>query len=185
MGSRRRYAAEQEPAHRRTVVQRSEEPGNGVLELQRSAGNKAVAERIEVARDGTAPPEAQSKAKTLTLEKLSRPVDLLSVSLKSSTPSGPGTSGSGKTELHEIVVTAQLDDLAPEIQQALAKGKHLGDGDLTMGSTIIHMTDVLISNIQVGNSPSDPYTFTLNFAGVEFKQAPSDDGAGAPGKPPT
>jgi hypothetical protein len=184
MGSRRRYVAEQEPAQRRTVIQRSEEPGNGVLELQRSAGNKAVAERIEVARDGTAPPETQSKAKTLTLDKLSRPLDLLSVSLKSAA-SGTGTSGGGQTELHEIVVTAQMDDLAPEIQQALAKGRHLGNGDITMGSTIIHMSDVVISNIQLGSSPSEPYTFTLNFSGVEFKQASSDEGAGTPTKPPT
>src|SRR3954452_43179 len=61
MGSRRRYAAEQEPAPRRTVLQRSEEPGNGVLELQRSAGNRAVAERIEVARDSTVPMDTETK----------------------------------------------------------------------------------------------------------------------------
>ena len=71
MGSRRRHAAEQEPAPRRAVLQRSEEPGNAVLELQRSAGNRAVAERIEVARDATAVPmdtETKKGRTTLTLE---------------------------------------------------------------------------------------------------------------------
>jgi type VI protein secretion system component Hcp len=185
MGARRRHAAEQEAAPRRAVVQRSEEPGNGVLELQRSAGNRAVAERIEVARDkdkgGDGDPHAR-KDRTLTLKGLSGPMTILSYTLGGGSKGPTGGSGGsndregGQAEIREITLTAKFDALGQEVYRANVSGKSLGDGDLETGYMTLHLTDVYVSQVQLSGSDKDQtISFTLNVGSVEFKEPSMGD----------
>ena len=181
MGSRRRRAAEQEPAPRRAVLQRSETPGNGVLELQRSVGNRAVAERIEVARDkaGDGGPDA-TKEKTLTLAGLSKPIQILSYSMPTNTARKPGSGDNNKSQIHELTITAKFDEVAVELQRAEIEGRSLGDGDLELGYMRIHMTGVYVSSVQISSGDGKLVTFTLNLGSAEVKTPPSDDPPGSP-----
>jgi Type VI secretion system effector, Hcp len=183
MGSRRRYAAEQEPAPRRTVVQRSEKPGNGVLELQRSAGNKAVADRIEVARDKAGPTEPETKkGSILTLSGLGS-FEVSSFSWGSSGGGGGGGVGGTPSTPTEVVITTSmsaLGDIAPRLQKAAATGQQIEKADLERAGTSIHLKDCYVGSIQMGSGDNQMVTFTLNFGSIKYGD---DEATGTPDKP--
>lgn len=181
MGSRRRYAAEQEPAPRRAVVQRSEEPGNGVLELQRAAGNKAVAERIEVARDPAAPMDTGTKKGTTI--KLGDLGSFEASSFMWGTSNAPGSSGSERDVLHDATVSAKLSelgDLSTKLQQAAARGDRIETVDITIRGTVIHLKDVYISAFQMSKEDDPLVSFTLNFGAIQYGD---DEPKGKPDTP--
>jgi Type VI secretion system effector, Hcp len=172
MGSRRRYAAEQEPAQRRAVIQRSEEPGNGVLELQRSAGNRAVAERIEVARDPAGQDTDVRKATTVTLSGIGS-FEAASFSWGTTTGRSGGSGGGGadRSSPTEIVITVSvsaLGELASKLSSAAARGQKIETADIERTGTTIHLKDCYVGSFQAGSGDNPMVTFTLNFGSIEY-----------------
>jgi hypothetical protein len=146
-----------------------------VLALQRSAGNRAVADQLQVARDSTVPMDTETKkGATLTFDDLD-PVEIESFSWN--------TGGGNYSELHGVDVsakTSKLGSLATMIPKASVDGRKFSKVDLVMGPTVIHLHDVYISTYQSGGGKEDPtITFTLDFGSIEFDQGEKNP----PGKP--
>jgi type VI secretion system (T6SS) effector Hcp len=172
MGSRRRYAAEQQQTPRRAVIQRSEESGNGVLELQRSAGNRAVAERIEVARDPAGQDTDVRKATTVTLSGIGS-FEAASFSWGTTTGRSGGSGGGGadRSSPTEIVITVSvsaLGELASKLSSAAARGQKIETADIERTGTTIHLKDCYVGSFQAGSGDNPMVTFTLNFGSIEY-----------------
>ncbi len=195
MGSRRRHAVEQEQAHaqRRVVVQRAEEQaqGDGLLTLQRSAGNRAVSEQLQVARDDTAAPmDAETKkGATLTLEGIGS-FEIESFGWGGANSPGSG-GGPGRAELTEVRIMAkksQLGSAVSTLAKAAADGRQIDKVELVQGSFKVQLRDVSIGSWQMGSGDDETVSFTLNFGSIhlgdeEKKGAVDSGGAGFGGGP--
>jgi Type VI secretion system effector, Hcp len=195
MGSRRRHAVEQEPAHeqRRAVVQRAEEQaagGGGVLALQRSAGNRAVAEQLQVARDDTAVPmdtETKKGHATLTLGGIGS-FEIESFGWGGSNSPGAG-GGAGQPDLTHVRIMAKKSQLGSAIStlaKAVATGQRIDKAELVQGSFQVQLHDVYIENWQTGSGDDETVSFTLNFGSIHYgeekKEGTSTARADDPGR---
>src|SRR4051794_32976899 len=185
MGTQRRHRVEREPAQGRprASLRRAPERDDGVLELQRSAGNRAVADQLQVARDATVPTDTETKkGATLTLD------DLGSFEIDSFAWEVSGTGARpGKPAPRKLVISttmAKLGTLAPRLAQIAAEGRRVEKADITSGSTPIHLKDVYISTYQIGSGADPTVTFSLDAAAIDFGDKDKDkegDGGGSPG----
>jgi hypothetical protein len=131
---------------------RAAAPGLPILELQRAAGNRAVAERL-IARQPKAAeapemqPEATGGSTTVEMEGIG--------TLKA-------TSVSFEEQRKEVHVTAESSDLTPTMMQYLSEGKKIPKVVITLGKVTFTLTDVYISGLRTGggSSPYDNVTFT-------------------------
>lgn len=103
-----------------------------------------------------------------------------------------GGGGAGKVSVHDISITKLTDKSSCSLMAALASGKHIKDGLITVRKAgekpleylKIKLTDILISSYQTaGHGGSDLLTenFTINFAKVQVDyQEQKPDGSGSP-----
>jgi type VI secretion system (T6SS) effector Hcp len=196
MGARRRHTAEREPAQGRprAVLQRAPEQETGVLALQRAAGNRAVAEQLQVARDDTAVPmdtETKQGHATLTLEGIGS-FEIESFGWGSSTSPGTGGGGAGRAELTQVRIMAtkrQLGSAVSTLAKAAADGQPIDKAELVQGSFKVQLRDVYIGSWQVGSGEDETVSFTLTFGSIHYgdeekkKGAVDSGGAGFGGGP--
>ena len=159
------------------MLQRDAEQETGVLALQRSAGNRAVAARLLVARDGTVPVDAGTKSATLSLD------DLGAFEIEGFRW-GTGAPGA-RDDVHEVVVTARIGKLgkrASTLKKAAVDGRRFDHADLVQGAVVIHLRDVYISGYETGSGSDDAIvTFTLNFGSIHYGD--DDKPQGKPDQP--
>jgi hypothetical protein len=94
---------------------------------------------------------------------------------------GPGSGKDDKeAPVSEVVAMKKADEHSPKLMEFAAKSKPIDRVEIVMRSggkvqmTIV-LTNVVIANYQAGSGGSDPIeSFTLNFAGIEFKPAPAE-----------
>jgi hypothetical protein len=130
---------------------RAAAPALPILELQRAAGNRAVAERL-IARQPKAAeaPEMQPEAtggSTVEMEGIG--------TLKA-------TSVSLDDQRKEVHVTAESSDLTPTMMRYLTEGKKIPKVVITLGKTTFTLTDVYLSGLRTGgvSGPVDHVTFS-------------------------
>jgi hypothetical protein len=148
-----------------------------LVELQRAAGNRAVAELLVAQRvdaraavqrqpaDGAeAANEGQVKAAgSMTIPELEKTLPIRSFSRQADrTRKGETTSG-------EAVLEIAAEHLDARIQQALLSGRKLASIVVTIGSLKFTMKAVLISGLQVSK---DQATLSLSYESSEMDQEP-------------
>jgi type VI secretion system secreted protein Hcp len=122
-------------------------------------------------------------------------IDVLSWSWGETHPTAPVGSGSGggsgKVDMSDLTVTANLTKASPQLLLACASGKHLKTAVLTgrrggkaQGDFLtFSLTDVLISSFQTGGTTADASMdfVSLNFAKIEvaYKEQSAKGGPGA------
>src|SRR5690349_10619990 len=187
MGARRRHAVEREPAQERprAVLQRASEQDTGVLALQRSAGNRAVAQSLQVARDegATAVPMDATAKKGATLKFDDRePFAIESFSVQT----GAGQSKDDK-DSHKVYVVARnvnLGGLVSKIPQWSANGHKFKNVDIVVQSSVIHLHDVYISEWKASGGFENPaIAFTLDYLSMAWGDENKDKPQGTPDQP--
>jgi hypothetical protein len=172
-------------ARERPRAERGTAPGDPearrLLELQRTAGNAAVARLIaattaprRLARQVDAPEDeavpldqagAAGSSSTLSLADIGSGLAVESYSLP------PGTRGGG--ELKEVSITRRLDKHSATIQRRAATGERIASAEIVAkrgsGAFVFKMSEVLVSSYTVG-SRDESETFTLNFAESSFEK---------------
>ena len=153
-----------------------------LLELQRTAGNAAVARLIaattaprRLARQVDAPEDeavpldqagAAGSSSTLSLADIGSGLAVESYSLHP-----PGATGGG--ELKEVSITRRLDKHSATIQRRAATGERIASAEMVAkrgsGAFVFKMSEVLVSSYTVG-SRDESETFTLNFAESSFEK---------------
>jgi type VI protein secretion system component Hcp len=93
---------------------------------------------------------------------------------------GPGSGEEKESPVSEVVAMKKADEHSPKLMEFAAKSKPIDRVEIVLRSggkvqmTIV-LTNVVIANYQAGSGGSDPIeTFTLNFAGIEFKPPPTE-----------
>lgn len=98
--------------------------------------------------------------------------------------------GAGKVNVQDLNITKYVDKSTPNLKDSCANGKHHKEALLVVrkaGETPLEyyklkMTDVLISNVQIGGSSGDERiteNVSLNFAKYELEYTPQKaDGSG-------
>jgi hypothetical protein len=140
---------------------RESEPVADVLQLQRSAGNRAVSSLL--ARQPSAEKE---KAATMTAG-LGDDIGVIPIdSFGWGSTGSPGNTGKGHSEVHEVSITCGLNAAAAAIHQAAAEGRPIPAAFISTQKMTIDFTDVLLS----GYSESEQgLTVTLNFASMKLR----------------
>jgi type VI secretion system secreted protein Hcp len=117
-------------------------------------------------------------------------IDVMSLSMGASNPSGVGTgggSGAGKVDISSLSIHKQLDLASAKLFQQCCAGKHFDEakivcreagGDSPVDYWTIKLKEVYIDNISWGASsgggkPSE--TLTLSFAQITFDYYSQDD----------
>jgi len=172
---------ERERTHSQGGTAPGDQGARRLLELQRTAGNAAVARLIvanaaqrRLARQVEGPAEeaepldqapAAGSSATLSLAGIASGLPVMSFSLTS-----PQGGGSGKVKYTEIAVTRRLDEHSATIQRHAAKGERIASAEIVakgpFGTFVFKMSDVFVSSHSVG-SGDESETFTLNFAESE------------------
>ena len=152
-------------------------PADRALELQKTAGNRAVGAAlsrwglpwIPVTRAPQWPKEAQ-----VIVDGTVIPLSSWSWANRGA-GAGVGTgTGRGKAEFNEIVVTTALGEHSTDLALSTAQGRHIKTviivvpGKDGKGVTIT-LTDVLISSYQISG---DQESWSLSFGSKEFSQSP-------------
>jgi hypothetical protein len=128
-------------------------PPHPLLELQRTAGNRAVAGML--ARQPQAEPaEAPAKGGGYTLEL----GDLGTI---------PVIALSWEQRRNEVVITSPTGDYLPRLMQAAAQGRPFPVVVLAAPGVRSTMREVIISSVQTGSG--EVVTFTLNFKEIEHE----------------
>jgi hypothetical protein len=173
---RRGEAAEQEHSQAPRPEWRENPETASILNLQGSAGNRAVAQLFE-SRDGDAahaplqrqpadqapgaePTDSRtSAAGTMSIPDMEMVIPILSFSQQVGGP------GQRKTPSGEVVVSIAIESLDPRIAEAVAKGKGFATITIVVGSSTFTLHSVIFSSFQIG---SDVATLSLNFTSMEF-----------------
>jgi hypothetical protein len=141
-------------------LQREQEPVSDVLQLQRSAGNRAVAAML--ARQPT-----EETAATMTAG-LGDEIGVIPIdSFGWGTSGGSGSTGKGHSEEHEVSISFGLNAAASAISQAVSEGRHIPAAFISTQKMTIDFADVLLS----GYSQNDRgITVTLNFTDMKLRE---------------
>jgi hypothetical protein len=90
---------------------------------------------------------------------------------------GPGSGKQDEAPVSEVVATKKTDEHSTKLMEFAAKSKPIDRVEIVLRSggkvrmTIV-LTNVVIANFQAGSGGGDAYeSFTLNFAGIEYKPA--------------
>jgi len=130
---------------------RAAAPAPRILELQRAAGNQAVASRL-IARQPKAAeaPELQPEATGGTTVEMEGIGTLKAISV------------SFEQQRKEVHVTAESSDLTPTMMQYLNEGKKIPKVVITLGKVTFTLTDVYISGLRTGGGggPVDHVSFS-------------------------
>ena len=139
---------------------REVEPVADLLQLQRSAGNQAVASLL--ARQPT-----EEKAATMTAG-LGDDIGVIPIDSFSWGSSGSpgGTGGKGHPEVHEVTISFVLNAAASAVSQAAAGGRHIDAAFISTQKMTIDFSDVVLT----GYSQSDRVAVTLNFNGMKIRE---------------
>ncbi len=170
---------EQAPDQKEAPAATPAAPADRALELQKTAGNRAVGAALS--RWGlpwipvTRAPQWPKEAEVIVDGKV---IPLSSWSWAergAGTGAGVGTAtGRGKAEFNEITVNTALGDHSADLALRTAEGRHIKTviivvpGKDGKGVTIT-LTDVLISSYQISG---DTESWSLSFAAKEFSQSP-------------
>lgn len=147
-----------------------------ILDLQGSAGNRAVAQLLET-RDrhsalaplqrqpldqapGAEPTDSRTQANgTVTIPEMELVMPIISFQQQVKGTNEP------KSEAGEVVVSIALASLDPRISEAVAKGTHFETITIAIGSsTTFTLHSVVLSSFNVG---SEIATLSLNFTSIE------------------
>jgi hypothetical protein len=156
-----------------------------ILDLQASAGNRAVAElitsqaeagRLELQRDpavdgSRAEPTNEGGANasgTMAIPDLDLSIPLLSFSQQLT---GPGRS---KEASGDVVVTLAIGKLDARLTKAVADGRGFKVITIVVGTQTITLRDVIFSSVNIG---PDTATLGLNFTSMEHQAADSEPGS--------
>ena len=168
---------EQSPAPRREQRENSETAS--ILDLQSSAGNRAVAQLLKsrettpvpaVQRDwGDPKPREEPKDSgptatgTMTVPDLELVVPILSFSRQAGSPNQP------KTESGVASVTIPIDVSDVKIHEAVIKGKHFATVTIAIASrSTITLHDVVFSDIQLGREMAQ---VSMDFASMDVRHS--------------
>ncbi len=151
-----------------------------LLDLQGSAGNRAVAQLLE-SRDkrdaapalatlqrqpadqapGAEPADSRSTATgSMTIPEMDVDMPILSFARRISGP------GSAKTSAGDVEVAIALESLDPRIAEATAKGRHFATITVDIGSQTFTLHSVVITSFNVGG---DIATLSLNFTSIDVE----------------
>jgi hypothetical protein len=166
----------EQPQEREREIATEPTPADRVLELQKTAGNRAVGAAI--ARWGlpwlpmTAAPQWPKEPQVI-FDGTVLPLSSWSWS-DGSAGAGAGSTGPGKAQLNEVQVSTTMGTHSAELMLRTAEGRHFKTvmivvpGKDGKGLTLT-FTDVLISSYQISG---DLETWSLSFATKEFSQSP-------------
>jgi type VI secretion system secreted protein Hcp len=175
-----RRAHEYEPGLPTTPVRPRRGPRNGVLALQRSAGNRAVG-AILARQPGAVEEAKDERTRTSLVMPRIGTIDLESFTWGRQTP--PQGGGPGKASFTEIQVTSKVGEHSPELQRATADGRYFKQVEIfhynASGAGVrIKLTDVMITSYSLGGSSGDRLpveSWTLSFAAAEHKYIRADE----------
>jgi hypothetical protein len=189
VNDRRSARRDEESDDRRAAaapLERRERPeAASILELQASAGNRAVAElmgshqddagRQELQRDpaddaSRAEPANEGNATataTMAIPDLELSIPLLSFSRQ---VTGPGRSDESSGE---VVVTFAISKLDPRVTKAVTIGRRFKVITIVIGPQTITLHDVLFSSVNIG---PDTVALGLNFASMEHHVSGTESG---------
>ena len=136
-----------------------------ILELQRSAGNRAVStllSRQPAPADSRRPP-APERAATMTLG-LGDDIGVIPLDSASWGESRKGT-------VHELFVTFADNPATPLIQQAAAQGKPIPSGFFSTSGAMSTFTDAVLTAMSMTDAGGEGamITLTVNFETIEHK----------------
>ncbi len=184
MDRERRHREDEASEARQARAPQPNEPHGAdaaILDLQATAGNRAVTELLApsagdtaVQRDTTndtptAEPMDATTSATRTMSipdlKLSVPIQSIQMVAPRAGRGGTGDSSREQATTGEVVVTFGADDLSPALFAAVAQGQQFAVVTITLGSSTLTLRGVMISSAQkIGDSAS----VSLNFTSREF-----------------
>ena len=131
----------------------------GVLELQRAAGNRAVAAML--ARQPT-----EEKAATMTAG-LGDDIGVIPIdSFSWGSAGNPGNVGKGKAEVHEVSITFSPSPASARVAQAANDGTPIKAAFISTSAMTVDFSDVVLNGYSENDRGS---SVTLNFAGMKFR----------------
>ena len=138
------------------------EPVADVLQLQRSAGNRAVSSLL--ARQPSAEKE---KAATMTAG-LGDDIGVIPIDSFGWGQSGVGAgAAAGNSEMHEVTIMFEVNAAAPAVAQAVAKGTPIPAAFVSTQKQTIDFADVLLT----GYSENERgISVTLNFTSMKIRE---------------
>jgi hypothetical protein len=148
-------------------------PADAVLDLQRSAGNRAVGAMLARQPAPTAPKSSRERAATMTAglgEKLGViPIDSFSWGQSGPPPIASDGATRGYTE---VTVNYGPNPIAAEIARAAMEGDNIGDAFVSTQTMTVDFDDVVLTDYrQHGEgTPDVTYSVTLNFASMHFRE---------------
>jgi hypothetical protein len=141
---------------------RESEPVADVLQLQRSAGNRAVSSLL--ARQPSAEKE---KAATMTAG-LGDDIGVIPIdSFGWGQSAGGAGAATGKADVHEVSISFEVNAAAPAIAQAVAAGTPIPAAFVSTQKQTIDFTDVLLANFTQNDRG---ITVTLNFKSMKIRE---------------
>ena len=169
-----RDPAQEQAEEKERPREREATPADRVLELQKTAGNRATTAALARWGIGMLPLAAVPrwpKEPQVIVDGLVIPLHSFSFNEASS---GTGSTGQGKTHLNDIQVMTTLGDHSAELAQRTARGNPFKTvvivvpGKDGKGMTLT-LTDVMISRYSISG---DAESWSLSFAKKEFSQSP-------------
>ena len=134
-------------------------PGAGVLELQRMVGNRAVSAMLS--RQPT-----EEKAATMTAG-LGDEIGVIPIdSFGWGASGGPGSTGKGHSDVHEVSITCGLNAAAAAISRAAVEGRPIPTAFISTQKMTIDFADVLLTNYSENERG---LAVTLNFASMKLR----------------
>jgi hypothetical protein len=136
-------------------------PAVDLLQLQRSAGNRAVAAMLS--RQPT-----EEKAATMTAG-LGDDIGVIPLdSFSWGSTGNPGSTGAiGHQEVHEVSISFSHNPASAAIARAVSEGTPIENAFISTSTTTVDFTDVLLTGYQDGDRGS---TVTLNFASMKLRK---------------
>lgn len=139
-------------------------PAEAVLELQRSAGNRAVSALL--ARQ-PAPAEAKPGKSRAATSTLGLGEDLGVIPVDSASLGQPDQDGN----VHDLTVTFVNNPAVPLIQQAMLSGKPIPEGFYSSTALKLVLEDIVITSMTFLEDPEGGQivTLSINFAASKFE----------------
>jgi hypothetical protein len=143
------------------VLPREADPGAGLLQLQRTAGNRAVSSLL--ARQPT-----EEKAATMTAG-LGDDIGVIPIDSYGWVTAGAGGAGGapGKSEPHEVSISFGLNAATAAISQAVSEGKPIPAAFISTQKMTIDFTDVLLTGFSQNERD---VSVTLNFGSMKLRE---------------